>query len=104
MIDNSFKLDYLAARREIVRRLRQSPPGRIQLLTGPRQVGKTTLLLDLERRFKARAVYVACDGPDASLPGFWERAWSLAEERADPAACRCCCSTKSITYHAGLLV
>lgn len=32
-------------------RLRESAPGRIQILTGPRQVGKTTLLLELAAQF-----------------------------------------------------
>jgi predicted AAA+ superfamily ATPase len=30
---------------ELERRLREPPPGRVQVLTGPRQAGKTTLLL-----------------------------------------------------------
>jgi uncharacterized protein len=57
-------------------------PGRIQLLTGPRQVGKTTLLLDVAREFDQAAVYTAGDEPGAALPGFWERCWSEAEARA----------------------
>jgi predicted AAA+ superfamily ATPase len=32
-------------RQALVERLEETAPGRIQLLTGPRQVGKTTLLL-----------------------------------------------------------
>jgi predicted AAA+ superfamily ATPase len=51
-------------------------------LTGPRQVGKTTLLLDLAGRFGKGAVYVAGDEPQAALPGFWERIWQEAETRA----------------------
>src|SRR3990172_8797496 len=82
MFDSLFRLDYVGVQKEIARRLRQPPPGPVQLLTGPRQVGKTTLLLDIESRWKARAVYAACDGPEAGLPGFWERTWSRAEEEA----------------------
>lgn len=63
-------------------RLKEPAPGRIQLLTGPRQVGKTTLLLDLAAQFAERAVYAAGDEPDAALPGFWERVWAEAERRA----------------------
>jgi uncharacterized protein len=63
-------------------RLREPAPGRIQLLTGPRQVGKTTLLLELERQFGEAAIYMAGDEPDAALPGFWERCWTEAETRA----------------------
>ena len=56
--------------------------GRIQLLTGPRQVGKTTLLLEIAGQFGDAAIYVAGDEPDAALPGFWERRWAHAEARA----------------------
>src|SRR5580698_144209 len=63
-------------------RLAETAPGRIQILTGPRQVGKTTLLLAIAERFGNRAVYAAGDDPDAALPGFWERCWADAEERA----------------------
>jgi uncharacterized protein len=63
-------------------RLAESAPSRIQLLAGPRQVGKTTLLLELLDRFKEKAFYAAADGPDAALPGFWERLWIRAEEIA----------------------
>jgi predicted AAA+ superfamily ATPase len=63
-------------------RLREPAPGRIQLLTGPRQVGKTTLLLELARQFGEAAIYMAGDEPDTALPGFWERSWTEAEARA----------------------
>lgn len=63
-------------------RLREDAPARIQLLTGPRQVGKTTLLLDIADRLGDAAVYAAGDEPGAALPGFWERCWAEAEARA----------------------
>lgn len=69
-------------RRTLFGRLGEAAPGRIQLLTGPRQVGKTTLLLELEAVYGERAVYAAGDDPDAVLPGFWERTWEEAERRA----------------------
>jgi uncharacterized protein len=62
-------------------RLREKAPARIQLLAGPRQVGKTTLLLELQRRLGKRAIYAAMDGPEASVPGFWERLWAEAERK-----------------------
>lgn len=58
------------------RRVAEPAPGRIQLLTGPRQVGKTTLLLELADTIGPSAFYAACDSPEAALPGFWERLWS----------------------------
>lgn len=63
-------------------RLAEPAPGRIQLLTGPRQAGKTTLLLELAQRFGPSASYVACDGPEAAVPGFWERLWTRVAEAA----------------------
>lgn len=63
-------------------RLREPAPGRIQLITGPRQVGKTTLLLQLAQEQGDAAVYGAADSPEAALPGFWERLWADAEARA----------------------
>ena len=65
-----------------MRRLREPAPGRIQLLSGPRQVGKTTLLLELAAALGDAAIYAAADGPSATLPGFWERLWVQAEQKA----------------------
>jgi len=66
----------------LLQRLQEPAPGRIQLMTGPRQVGKTTLLLEIARELGDRAVYAAGDEPSAALPGFWERCWGKAEARA----------------------
>jgi predicted AAA+ superfamily ATPase len=74
--------DFAVCRKLLLERLRESAPGRIQLLTGPRQVGKTTLLLEIAAQFGDAAVYAAGDEPDAALPGFWERRWADAEARA----------------------
>ena len=73
---------YAAALSALSARLRESAPARIQLLVGPRQVGKTTLLLELARAFGDAASYVAGDDPAAATPGAWERAWDDAEARA----------------------
>jgi hypothetical protein len=77
---------YEPCRKTLLGRLGEPAPGRIQLLTGPRQVGKTTLLLEIAAQFGAQAVYAAGDEPDAALPGFWERRWSEAEERTKKGA------------------
>ena len=82
MVEPEDRLDYLGARRRLVQRLAEPAPGRIQLLTGPRQVGKTTLLLELQRRRGRAALYAAADAPEAALPGFWERLCERAEEEA----------------------
>lgn len=73
---------YEACRAALQARLAESAPGRVQLLTGPRQVGKTTLLLELAAAWPERAVYAAGDDPEAALPGFWERCWVEAQRRA----------------------
>lgn len=77
-----FRLSFHAAREVLIRRLDEPAPGRIQLLAGPRQVGKTTLLLEIAERHGDAAIYAAADGPEAALPGFWERLWAHAEETA----------------------
>jgi uncharacterized protein len=77
-----FTNDYTRCRDLLLKRLREPAPGRIQLLTGPRQVGKTTLLLEIAAQFGDAAVYAAGDEPEAALPGFWERRWADAEARA----------------------
>lgn len=63
-------------------RLQEPAPGKIQLLTGPRQVGKTTLLLSLVRMDPRHAMYVALDAPEAALSGFWEQLWTRVESMA----------------------
>jgi predicted AAA+ superfamily ATPase len=76
------RLDYRQCRDRLLARLAEPFPGRIQLLSGPRQVGKTTLLLGLAEQLGDHAIYAAADGPEAALPGFWERLWGAVEERA----------------------
>jgi predicted AAA+ superfamily ATPase len=73
---------YSYCRRVLKKRLGEDAPGRIQILTGPRQVGKTTLLLEIAGQFRGQAVYAAGDDPGAAFPGFWERCWADAEARA----------------------
>ncbi len=77
-----YRLGFAGCRELLSRRLAEPAPGRIQLLTGPRQVGKTTLLLELAQRHENSALYAALDGPEAAVPGFWERLWLRAEEIA----------------------
>jgi hypothetical protein len=74
--------DFSYGRRVLEERLREPAPGRIQLLTGPRQVGKTTLLLEIAARWGEAASYAAGDEPGAALPGYWDRCWAEAEARA----------------------
>lgn len=73
-------------RAELRRRLAEPAPGRIQIVTGPRQVGKTTLLLELAGAAKSRALYLALDGPEAAVPGAFARLWDEAGQRATASA------------------
>jgi hypothetical protein len=79
---SDFHLSYTACQALLRSRLAESAPGRIQLLSGPRQVGKTTLLLQIAKEHPNSALYAAGDSPEAALPGFWERLWSRAEQTA----------------------
>lgn len=85
MAASEYRLSYRECLAELVKRLDEPAPGRIQLLAGPRQVGKTTLLLELAEQVGDAAVYAAADAPEAALPGFWERLFGNAEERATSA-------------------
>ncbi len=82
MTDSEYRLGFAACRTRLAERLAEPAPGRIQLLTGPRQVGKTTLLLDLARQRGVSVLYAAADAPEAALPGYWERLWQQAEDLA----------------------
>lgn len=82
MTDKTFLLSFQECRAILLKRLSEEAPGRIQLLVGPRQVGKTTLLLEVGKKFGKRAFYIALDSPEASLPGFWERFWMKVEGAA----------------------
>lgn len=83
MLEERFFLGFDECRRVLLKRMAEPAPGRIQLVSGPRQVGKTTLLLQLVEKLGKQAIYAATDAPEATLPGFWERIWTRAEEVAE---------------------
>ncbi len=82
MTSELFRLSYRECLETLTARLAEPAPGRIQLLAGPRQVGKTTLLLELAAREGVQAIYAAADAPEASLPGFLERLAARIEDTA----------------------
>jgi predicted AAA+ superfamily ATPase len=82
MATEDFRLGYHGCREVLAKRLAEPAPGRIQLLAGPRQVGKTTLLLEIAEQAGKCAVYTAADAPEAALPGFWERLLGRIEDTA----------------------
>lgn len=82
MVDSLIAVAPADVGRLLRQRLEEAAPGRIQLVTGPRQVGKTTLLLELAGELGDAGFYVAADAPEAGVPGYWERFWSDLESRA----------------------
>lgn len=82
MNDKFIPRGYCSIRDTLLRRISEPAPSLIQLLVGPRQVGKTTLLLELADTLGPQAIYVACDTPEASLPGWRDRLWQRVREQA----------------------
>lgn len=78
MSDSNFPQSYSAILARLQQRLDEPAPSRIQILTGPRQAGKTTLLLELAEGLGSRAIYHAADSPEAAAPGSWEALWKQA--------------------------
>lgn len=73
---------YYAVKERLTERLDEPAPGRVQILTGPRQVGKTHILLDSAARWRESALYLAADAPESSLPGWWELQWQRTLQMA----------------------
>jgi predicted AAA+ superfamily ATPase len=82
MIVKINKNSFQSLRAVLIERLAENAPGLIQLLVGPRQVGKTTLLLELEAEWEGRSVYASADTPEAVLPNWREGIWSRIEAMA----------------------
>lgn len=83
MNDNSYVTGYQLVKNIIFKRIHEKLT-LIQFLIGPRQVGKTTLLLEIKTELKNQAYYVTGDSPEASLPhwrkSIWERTLELPQE------------------------
>jgi len=79
MNESAFVYTYTQVLETLRRRLREPPPARAQILSGPRQVGKTTLLGEIAADWANRAIYAPADIPEASLSGWWENLWGQAE-------------------------
>lgn len=79
MMNKLSNMDCSALISILSRRLAEPAPSRIQLVCGPRQVGKTTVLLQLAKQLEPYSFYATLDGPEALVAGFWERLWAKAE-------------------------
>lgn len=82
MSDKFFKHSYSDVLTTLRDRLAEPAPGRIQLLSGPRQVGKTHLLHELGEGWAGPVIFAAADSAPASVPGWWEAQWRSAETAA----------------------
>jgi predicted AAA+ superfamily ATPase len=78
VIDKNKRLGFQQVKSLLRNRLSEKAPGKIQFLAGPRQVGKTTLLLELAGEWGAQALYASADAPEASLPGWADGVWRRA--------------------------
>ncbi len=83
MVEYIFPHSYSAVLKELRQRLKEPAPGRIQILSGPRQVGKTHLLRKIEAANRGKTIYAAADTPASAIPGWWEAQWRMAEQTAE---------------------
>jgi predicted AAA+ superfamily ATPase len=67
--------NFVTTRNTLLARLDEPAPGRIQMLTGPRQVGKTTILREIADKWEARAIYLSGDSPLAAVSSWWLEEW-----------------------------
>jgi predicted AAA+ superfamily ATPase len=58
--------DCTVCRQRLLERLQEPAPRRIQLLTGPRQVGKTTLLPEIAAPFEEALHTIRKAGPEST--------------------------------------
>ena len=73
---------YCSVRDLLLARLGEGAPAKIQLLAGPRQVGKTTLLNEIAAEWGGRAIYASADAPEAELPGWADAIWRRGVDNA----------------------
>lgn len=66
---------------EVLRQLGSSAPPLLQIIAGPRQVGKTTAALEIARRFAVPHVFAAADAPLPPGPEWIETQWRLARAK-----------------------
>lgn len=66
----------------LLKRLNENHPF-IQVLIGPRQVGKTTALLQAMKKWRGPAIYESADAPAPPEADWIEQAWRSAEIKAE---------------------
>jgi len=68
MFDKINKHTFQSVRATLKERLKEKSPALIQLIVGPRQVGKTTLILEIASEWAGRSLYASADTPEAQKP------------------------------------
>lgn len=68
---------------DILKQRLQEPSPLIQVLTGPRQVGKTTAVLQLLQKWDGPTVYGSADSPNALGSDWVERMWQTAARKTE---------------------
>lgn len=79
MFEKTKSHTFYSLRATLKERIRENSPALIQLLVGPRQVGKTTLLLEIAAEWEGRSLYASADAPEAALPNWREGIWRRIE-------------------------
>ena len=82
MVEKNNKHTFHSICAALKERINETSPALIQLLVGPRQVGKTTLLLEVAAEWEGRSLYASADSPEAALPNWREGIWRRIEAMA----------------------
>jgi predicted AAA+ superfamily ATPase len=82
MVEKNNKHTFYSICAALKKRINETSPALIQLLVGPRQVGKTTLLLEVAAEWEGRSLYASADSPEAALPNWREGIWRRIEAMA----------------------
>jgi predicted AAA+ superfamily ATPase len=68
MFDKINKHTFQSVRATLKERLKEKSPALIQLIVGPWQVGKTTLILEIASEWAGRSLYASADTLGAQKP------------------------------------
>jgi predicted AAA+ superfamily ATPase len=77
MFDKINKHTFQSVRATLKERLKEKSPALIQLIVGPRQVGKPTLILEIASEWAWRSLYASADTPGAQKPSTFNQRFIL---------------------------
>lgn len=67
---------------DVLRKRLREPRRYIQVIAGPRQVGKTTAIVSVLKDYANESLYVSCDDPDLHDRTWLEQQWAIARLRS----------------------